>query len=265
MTKHNLTPHLNRNERRIAQREAKSKVARGLDPSQLDPYIVIELAQQIYRRIETARNSRNIDAPVEYLLSKIDLTLDGMRDVEVACGKGCSHCCNVWVSVTAPEALFIAKQVANGATTHAVTAAHLATKDFSHSERPNHPVPCPLLKDNLCSVYDIRPLFCRLAASGDAEICRRAYNNITDENIPTPAMYIFGRETYSLALAAALKRAGLPHVCYEFNSALHRALTVPNAEREWLSGVDIFEEVLKENNDPFDIPLNQMLYEAAFG
>lgn len=267
MRNHSPTPHLSRTERRLAQKEAKASVANGLDPSRLDPYVVIELARQIYDRIEHGKRNGTIDPPVQYLLSKIDLTLNGMRDVPIACGKGCSHCCNVWVSVTAPEALFIAKRliVAENSVTSNVREAHLATKDFSHSERPNHPTPCPLLRNNLCSIYENRPLFCRLAASGDSEICRRSYTNITDENIPTPVMFIFGREAYSLALAAALKRSGLPHLCYEFNSALDRSMTLPNAERQWLDGTDIFNGILGENSDPFDLPQNRMLYDAAFG
>jgi hypothetical protein len=197
-------------------------------------------------------------------MSKIDLTLRDMHDVPVACGKGCSHCCNIWVSITAPEVLYIAKRLPDGSAGR-VLDAHNATKEFSHEERPYHTYPCPQLNANLCSIYESRPLFCRLAASMDAEICRRSYTNITDEDIPTPAMYIFGREAYATALAVALKGANLPHLCYELNSALNRCLTTPDAEAKWLSGEDIFSDVLREGSDPLDTMPNQYLYRKVFG
>lgn len=255
---------MDRRERRLAAKSAKRVVATGLDPSALNPFIMVELVHQLHERLEQAKRNGNVDGLFEYLTSKIDLTLAGMNDIPIACGKGCSHCCNIWVSVTAPEALYIAKRLPSSATAN-VEAAHEATRAFSHDERINHPFPCPLLhEDNTCSVYSIRPLFCRLAASGDAEVCRRSYLNFTDEDIPTPAMYLFGREAYSPALAVALKAARRPHLCYEMNSALHRCLTTPNAEEQWLSGVDIFSGVLWQGYDTMELPANQYLYDLAF-
>ncbi len=256
---------MNRNERRRAVKEAKRAVAAGLDPSNNDQYKMAELVGQIHSRLENAKRLGNVDAPVQYLLSKIDLTVKGMADVPIACGKGCSHCCNIWVSATAPEALYIAKRLSAEAIER-VSVAHEATKVFSHAERPFHPYPCPMLVDDLCTVYAERPLFCRLAASGDAEICRRSYHNITDEQIPTPVMYLFGRETYSTALMVALAGSGLPHVCYEFNGALQRCLTTPDAESKWLGGEDIFAGVARDTlDDALDSPPNKMLYEMVFG
>jgi Fe-S-cluster containining protein len=254
---------MNRNERRLAEKEAKQSVAAGLDPSGLNPQVMVELVQQIFKRLEQSKRSKSIDAPVDYLLSKIDLTLGGMYDVPAACSKGCSHCCNIWVSVTAPEVLYIAKRIQTDAKLR-VGEAHQATGQFSHADRPQHPFPCPHLRDNLCSIYEHRPLFCRLAASGDADICRRSYSNETDEFIPTPAMFIFGREAYSTALAVALGGASLPHLCYEFNSALQRAITTPDAEARWLAGEDIFSGVLSEGSDPLDSIPNRYLYQMAF-
>jgi hypothetical protein len=79
-------------------------------------------------------------------------------------------------------------------------------------------------------------------------------------------MYIIGRDAYSTALSVALKAAGLPHLCYEFNSALHIALTTPGAENAWLSGQDIFATALIQDDAvPFDeSPGHTMLYDMAF-
>lgn len=255
---------MNRIERRIAEKAAKQSVASGLDPSALNAQVMVELVQQIFKRLKQSMRTKNIDAPMDYLMSKIDLTISGMRDVPAACSKGCSHCCSIWVSVTAPEVLYIAKRIQLDAKTR-VAEAHQATGEFSHAERPQHPYPCPHLRENLCSIYAHRPLFCRLAASGDANICRRSYSNETDEPIPTPAMFIFGREAYSTALAVALGGASLPHFFYEFNSALDRAIATPDAEARWLAGEDIFSGVLSEGSDLLDSTPSRYLFEMAFG
>jgi Fe-S-cluster containining protein len=256
---------MSRNERRLAKKAAPRSVAEGIDPSALDEFVMTELAKQLYTRLDQAKRSLSIDATVDYLFSKIDLTTKRMSDVRVACGKGCSHCCNIWVSVTAPEVFYVAKRL-SAQVPDRVREANELTKSFSHEQRPYHPNPCPLLQNNQCSIYEFRPLFCRLAASFDAEVCRRSYSNITDEGIPTPVMYMSGRDAYSTALTVALKGAGLPHLCYEFNSALNIALTTPAAEKAWLTGNDIFAAAVKQDDAvPFEeSPGCTILYDLAF-
>lgn len=192
-----------------------------------------------------------------------------MKDVPVACGKGCSHCCYVWVSVSAPEVLFIAKRLRRRPDAQAirdkVVAAHLSTKDFGFEVRDEHPSPCPLLVNNLCSIYDIRPKACRLAPSGDAEVCARSYHNLSHEDIPMPMMHLMSRSYYGIALAAALKHSNLPHVSLEFNGALSRAFEIADAEARWLNGENIFDGVLCDPNDLLATDQQaRMLYEHAF-
>lgn len=256
---------MDRNQRRLAKKQAPKAVAAGIDPSALNEFIVAELAQRIHAHLGRAKKSFSVDATIDYLFSKIDLTVKGMADIPIACRKGCSHCCNIWVSATALEVLFLAKRLSSEAAGR-VRDANEITKEFSHEQRPFHPHACPLLQSDECSVYQDRPLFCRLAASADAEICSRSYTNVTDEGIPTPMMYIVGRDAYSTALSVALKAAGLPHICYELNSALHIALNTPDAEKAWLSGNDIFAAALtQEDAVPFEeSPGHTTLYEMAF-
>jgi hypothetical protein len=142
----------------------------------------------------------------------------------------------------------------------------LYTKEFDFDARPEHPYPCPLLEQDICSIYDKRPTACRLAASADASICARSYRNLTNEDIPTPALYLATRSVYAIALAVALKRSNLPHDAYELNSGLIRALDVVDAERAWLSGDDIFSDVLRDPEPAiFAQPGTQMLFKQAFG
>ncbi|MGD1336120.1 YkgJ family cysteine cluster protein [Vibrio harveyi] len=73
-----------------------------------------------------------------------------------SCSKGCCACCHVPVEVTRIEAQFIAK------------SAHIPMNDLtSNKTREPDGTPCPLLKNGICSVYEYRPLACRVFASFD--------------------------------------------------------------------------------------------------
>lgn len=150
------------------------------------------------------KRTGNIDPPVRLLHTAINATLRGLSDVAIACKKGCSHCCHTWVSVAAPEALYVAKivQSRDDVAIEKVRSAHASTKEYDFETRAVHPYPCPLLEDVVCSIYDFRPKVCRLAASADAEICARTYHNITNENVPTPMMHLVGRSAYAMVMAA---------------------------------------------------------------
>lgn len=86
---------------------------------------------------------------------------DATKDVGpyVACGKGCSACCKMNVSVTSTEAERLAS----------VSGKRMAKV----SNRVSHPVghfggmPCPFLVNDTCSVYNVRPYACRAHFSFD--------------------------------------------------------------------------------------------------
>jgi len=66
------------------------------------------------------------------------------------CHKGCSNCCHFNVSISQFEADFIAKET----NTTKITQPQNHQKDF-------HGVPCPFLKQDVCSIYLSRPFVCR--------------------------------------------------------------------------------------------------------
>jgi Putative zinc- or iron-chelating domain len=258
---------MNRAKRRRQSKDDGKRLARGIDPVSRDPEMTAAMGRQLHELFERAKRDRNINLPVEFLHAKMDATLRGLRDVPVACRKGCSHCCHIWVSVTAPEALFVAKVVRRrGVPLIArVRAAHLATAAYDFETRDQHPHPCPLLAEDICSIYDSRPSACRFAASADAAICARAYRDLSGENIPTPVVHMLGRSVYAVAVGIALKHATLPYHAYEFNAALARALEKDDAEQAWLGGEDIFADVMREPSDLFSAPQAHQMYDLAFG
>ncbi len=255
---------------RQAQSDEKL-IARGIDPKSTDPEPTAAMARRLHALFETAKQNGNVDPPVKFLHAKVEQTIQDFGElfggVPLACKKGCSHCCRVWISATAPEVLSIAKMVKSGEgdVIDRLATAHSHTKGLDFTARSRNPYPCPMLEHDLCSIYESRPQVCRLGASGDAQICARVFRNLSNEAIPTPHVYLMGKSAYSIALAIALKRSRLPHEAYELNAALVRALETEDAERVWLSGEDIFADVMR---DPVDICANsrdaQLMFEHAF-
>ncbi|HWP26018.1 MAG TPA: YkgJ family cysteine cluster protein [Xanthobacteraceae bacterium] len=259
---------MNRAERRRRAKEDEKILARGIDPEAQGPEQTAAMARQLHALLEEAKRERSIDPPVRYLHARIDATLRQLASIPVACKKGCSHCCHGWVSASAPEVLFVAKAVrrrSDPTVVGRIRTAFEITRDVEQAARSKHPHPCPLLENDACSLYAIRPGSCRFWASADAGICARAYHGISDEDIPAPRLNLVGRNAYAIALAAALKHAGLPHHLYEFNAALARAVERENAEREWLAGIDIFADVKRDPNDIFAGAPAHMMYSLAFG
>lgn len=71
----------------------------------------------------------------------------------VACGKGCSSCCKMNVTISQVEANLIAEKLG------------IKSKQLTNSKI--HPlkefigIPCVFLEDNSCTIYDVRPYVCR--------------------------------------------------------------------------------------------------------
>lgn len=243
----------------------KRSIALGINPGAGDLRESAATARALNALLDEAKTIGTVDAVVTLLYETINATLRGLADIPIACKKGCSHCCYTWVSVSAPEALYIAKLVRSrgNAVMEKVRLAHGQTKDYDFNSR-SQPFPCPLLDGDNCSIYEHRPKVCRLAASGDSAICERSYHYVTDEEIPMPMMYLYGRSLYGLALTVGLRHAGLPYHGYEFNAALVRALETDRAEQRWLAGEDIFVGIHQDPEDLLDNPVSKLLYEQAF-
>lgn len=172
--------------------------------------------------------------------------LEQAGPTEIACKSGCSYCCRALkVSVSLPEIFLLKLHVtslpaAEGATLRQrIADVYSRTRDHNAQERLLQHESCPLLVDNRCSVYEVRPLSCRAAVSLDADACRRAYAG-EKVKINMPQSYFEALKTTSLLLLATMSAAGLDCRSYELNAALHIALSEPDAEQRWLNGENIF-------------------------
>jgi Fe-S-cluster containining protein len=106
----------------------------------------------------------------------------------ITCKKGCSYCCSRIVACTRLEALGVVEFMEShpgydlGEISKSVKIHADMMKEFLNRRSGNQGsdeiwfgknVPCPFLKDGSCSVYDGRPLSCRIYHSMDpAEKCK---------------------------------------------------------------------------------------------
>jgi Fe-S-cluster containining protein len=257
---------MNRADRKRQGKEDEKRLAHGIDPDTNDAGPTAAMARHMHALFEKAKRAGNVDAAMKFLYAKAAASL-AAKPLEVACARGCSHCCNGFVSVSAPEILFAAKRVrekGNGLAAR-VQTAHEMVHAFAFEERPLHPNPCPMLEDNACGLYESRPFACRLASSVNATACERVFRLFAAETIPSPIRHVRTREFYQLALSAALLRAGLRHRYYDFTGGLARALSRDDAEPAWLSGEDVFGGVRMDPTDLMAKASAQVIYRHAFG
>jgi len=99
--------------------------------------------------------------------------------VAVRCGKGCSHCCRVFVGITRDEAELLAEAVRNGEASFDPARMEIQrhwTSPEDFAAHPREEAACVFLaSDGSCGVYAQRPAACRaLLVASDPELCHGA-------------------------------------------------------------------------------------------
>lgn len=88
-----------------------------------------------------------------------------------ACRQGCSHCCRVAVIISRAEAQVIARETGAKLNPKAgrYTMSSSSQADATGAAQEAFGTPCPFLRDQACSIYDSRPLPCRLLLNMDED------------------------------------------------------------------------------------------------
>lgn len=114
------------------------------------------------------------------LIAADELITARTRPQEFACDRGCAWCCHQLIVLT---------NHADGQAILHAARARMSDEEFSaftvtvrrqaeqigalpYEEAETKQWPCPLLVDNQCSVYDVRPIACRSVFSNDATCCK---------------------------------------------------------------------------------------------
>lgn len=89
-------------------------------------------------------------------------TLFAYADGYVACRKGCAYCCHQAIDISRLEAEYIQEKTG---IRHAQVSIPQQRDPLGFAEK----TPCPFLKQGVCSIYEYRPLICRIAVNLDSD------------------------------------------------------------------------------------------------
>lgn len=244
------------------------QISDGLSVDHFDPKAFISLMRVMRERLAVSSNIGSVSPLMEFTYDSFEKSSSRLSGDNLACRRGCSHCCNIWTDAYAPEVLFTAKQVRDSR--EMVVSAIAPVGEFSGKvpieERGALPISCPLLVDHVCAFYNVRPLNCRTAVSLDETACVQAFLENEEVDIPVPPGWNILGQSYSLAMKGAVFHAGLAYEPYEWNSAVALAVRDSNLETRWLEGEEVFSG-LRANKSvpPFTHPFWKSLYNQAFG
>lgn len=137
-------------------------------------------------------NYKAIDDLIESLL---DFAKSQKQAVD--CQKGCYWCCHQPVFAMSWEMDFlndfIRKNFDDSTCEEILRKAKEKQnrfKSFGENQILNSKHPCPLLKDNACSVYSARPMACRIYLSTSLKSCMNFFNK-PEDNSTFPALLDF--------------------------------------------------------------------------
>ena len=137
------------------------------------PHVVNERRGRIRARLEPHMSAFNREIaallnarrPLDYKIPAFWEIVDeiaAFNGDDVACRKGCSHCCYTAVLLPHEEAGVIARRIDR-------TPARTKPHDNAATMAPGYDNPCPFLVNEECSIYDNRPTVCRTRFSLDVD------------------------------------------------------------------------------------------------
>lgn len=218
------------------------------------------MSDSFAQKVERRAYQQRLDVFVSSREAGLQLTADGLRDgvsltrlIDTAadlarytddaiaivrdeyrprldCKEGCSYCCQKpGVLVTPAELLRIIKHVsaldeadlASVAQRARAYVEQLAGRSFDAPTSESFP--CPLLRDNRCSVYDIRPLTCRGYNSTSVEACKGAHAS-PEVMVPLFALIKDVADGATIGTATALRAIGVNDALVDLGTALAIAL-----------------------------------------
>ncbi len=170
--------------------------------------------------------------------------------VAVDCRKGCAWCCHQAVFATTHEMVvliqYLKKRFSPEVVADVLEKAIDKEEKFSalspaETSRGRHA--CPLLLNESCMVYPVRPMACRIYLSSNVQSCIAKHHHPHDPKA-RPALFDFplkaGRQMNE-GFASTLREQGFAVEEHRIEHILIRLLTHPEAEKEWLTGLSLHE------------------------
>ncbi len=191
---------------------------------------------------DALRAGIRLDALIAAATHVAEYADEGLAIVEEAyrpklhCREGCAYCCcKPGVLVTIPEFLRLLDYVRRTFAPDALDALRDRANGYAsqmEGRRFDDPldeiVPCPLLVNSRCSIYEVRPLVCRGYNSTDVDSCQAASQD-AGVTIPICSVLKDVTDASTVGMAHGLRTAGLSDVLIDLGTALHIALTAGDA------------------------------------
>lgn len=158
------------------------------------------------------------------------------------CSAGCAYCCRKpGVLVTVPELMRIldyaeTRMSAPERGELARRARRYAAQVEGHDVNAPTPesVPCPMLVEERCTAYQVRPAVCRGYNSTSRVACQRAHEDVS-ARVPVFAMIKDAADGATVGAAQALKTVGLGDALVDLGTALNIALSLGEDSAEVLA------------------------------
>jgi hypothetical protein len=189
-----------------------------------------------------------VDVMTTGMFPQVDHTVAefAAASADFQCRSGCTFCCHQNVDVTIPEAIMVALRLGDEADPRraATLAAADEFKDLDDEARIATGRPCPMLVDNRCSVYEIRPFACRSFTSPDAASCHGALDKLKSGRGVVPVeVYVVLQFLCNSEQAATLgicRDLGLQDDLVELTQTVAAILRDPNLIERWAAGERVF-------------------------
>jgi Fe-S-cluster containining protein len=165
---------------------------------------------------------------------------------KLPCKKGCSWCCFLRVKVTPLEILCMIdylqsnlKPAELSAFRHRLADTDKTTRGMNGNQRVNAKKICPLITENECLVYPVRPIVCRTYHSQDISDCESSLSDNQRSLRIHPKIFGIGMGILT-GLTEGLQIVGLQAPMLELIAGLKMAMDEPRLTHRWLIGESAF-------------------------
>lgn len=218
-----------------------------------------ELSENYHREKNTAKATldkdksiKGVSKAVKEFYKRLDKQIAKNiteHDIKLDCQKGCSHCCKLRVEIFGYEAVAIAKYIQDTFSDEdkevCISKLNEASIKAKGLQPETHFVPCAFLKDNSCSIYEMRPAMCRKFSSLSLAACLNNGGGLESHGLKQMSMAAIQ------GFVEGTRQAGLKPSLYELNQTLFVALSNRTASKDWLKGINVF---------PMLPPISQSIY-----
>jgi Fe-S-cluster containining protein len=170
---------------------------RALATEKLDHFFATVPPELKARVMALPKRISQMNARVSIKLQEVLRTADEILDHAgqyAACARGCGHCCHVHVPIADFEAQFIADRIG--------IKPMALERSIPHNRMEySGQTPCPFLENGECSIYEARPLTCRMHLNFDVDPywCLHENWNKPEAVIPRPDISPLMEAYYLLA------------------------------------------------------------------